>query len=202
MHTIHTHTHSLSLSVSVSVSLSLSLSLTHSHTLPHIHTHTLSLSGSSVRQREMITPHVVGVCVLVEGGPGAAHEAQQFSWAGSYIVPVRMTGGAAGGLFNVPQTIFQRPPAITEDDWSMLGNSEATPTEIAAAIVRIVRTLNIEMGGATRKRAEFRGAAHRSETLPRGPQSPAHKTSPTSRKRTFSDGRRQPKFRTVVSSYS
>ena len=142
----------------------------------------------------MITPHVVGVCVLVEGGPGAAHEAQQFSWSGNYIIPVRATGGAASGLFNVPQSIFQRPPAIEESDWAMLGNEGAAPGEIAAAVVRIVNS------GPVRKRAEFPGI-RRSETLPLE-QGSAHKTPPTSRKRTFSDGKRKPKLRTATNSLS
>ena len=39
--------------------------------------------GDSVRQREMLTPKVVDLCILVEGGPGAAFEAQQFIWNGN-----------------------------------------------------------------------------------------------------------------------
>ena len=143
----------------------------------------------------MITPHVVRVCILIEGGPGAAFEAQQFSWNGNYIIPVKVTGGAAGGLFNVPQSIFQRPPAIDESDWSVLGNSEVTCSEIAAAVVRIIRTLNFEPAVSGR-RVELGGAIQRSETLPQ-------QTPPTNRKRTFSDSRRlQPKLRPGTSSLS
>ena len=146
--------------------------------------------GSSVRQREVITPHVVKTCVLVEGGPGAAFEAQQFFWNGNYVIPVRVTGGAAMGLFNVPQAIFQRPPAIDASDWSVLGNKEATPTQVAAAIVRIIRTLNFDEKGVgprtpgirRRKLAEARGSIQRSETLPQGVEYP-----PEPMKRTYSD---------------
>ena len=145
----------------------------------------------------MITPHVVRACVLIEGGPGAAFEAQQFYWNGNYIIPVRVTGGAAAGLFNVPQNIFLRPPAIDESDWSLLGNSEVTPSEIAGAVVRIIRTLNFdEMGvGRGRKKVEVGGVIRRSETLPQ--QSP-----PTGRKRTFSDTHRQTKTRSGTTSLS
>ena len=151
----------------------------------------LPCTGSSVRQREVITPHVVKMCVLVEGGPGAAFEAQQFSWNGNYVIPVKVTGGAAGGLFNVPQAIFQRPPAIDESDWAVLGNKEATPTQVAAALVRIIRTLNFDELGAgprtpglkRRKRAEVPSCIQRSETLPYQES----ELPPQQMKRTFSD---------------
>lgn len=97
--------------------------------------------GSSVRQREMLTPRVVDICVLIEGGPGAAFEAQQFVWNGHHVVPIRVTGGAAGGSFNIPKVILVRPPNVVESDWSVLGDEKATPSEIASAVVRIVRTL-------------------------------------------------------------
>lgn len=87
---------------------------------------------------------MVKFCILVEGGPGAAFEAQQFFWNGNYVIPVRATGGAAGGLFNVPQAIFQRPPTIDESDWSVLGNKEATPTQVASSLVHIIKTLIYE----------------------------------------------------------
>ena len=144
----------------------------------------------------MITPHVVKLCILIEGGPGAAFEAQQFYWNGNYIIPVRVTGGAASGLFNTPQNIFQRLPAIDESDWSVLGNSEATPSEVAAAVVRIIRTLNFDAAGAGRERAELGGVIKRSETLPQ-------QTPPSGRKRTFSDSQRlQPKLMSGTSSFS
>jgi len=43
----------------------------------------------------------------VPGGPGAAHEVEQFVWNDHVVVPVRCTGGAAGGKFNVPEKIFE-----------------------------------------------------------------------------------------------
>ena len=140
----------------------------------------------------MITPHVVKVAILVEGGPGAAFEAQQFSWNGNYIIPVRMTGGAAGGLFNVPEAIFQRPPAIDQSDWSVLGNSEATPTQVASALVRIVKTLHfVERAGCRspgNKRAESRGGVQRSETYTYSmtTELPPHSLQ-KKKKRSFSD---------------
>lgn len=48
------------------------------------------------------------MCICsVLGGPGAAHEAEQFCWNDHVVIPVRCTGGAAGGKFNVPEKIFK-----------------------------------------------------------------------------------------------
>ncbi len=70
--------------------------------------------GDSVRQREILTPRVIDVCILVEGGPGAAFEAQQFVWNGNRVLPIKVTGGAAGGLFNVPVYRFLKIPLMLE----------------------------------------------------------------------------------------
>ena len=168
-------------------------------TIQNSYVMSLPAVGASVRQREMVTPHVVKICVLIEGGPGAAFEAQQFSWNGNYVIPVRVTGGAAGGLFNVPQAIFQRPPAINESDWSVLGNNEATSSQVAAAVVRIIRTLNFDelRAGHRTKRAEFRrGSVQRSDTfpshLPTGPAPFPIQQPITKKTRTYSDSSPQP----------
>lgn len=100
--------------------------------------------GSSVRQREMLTPRVVETCVLIEGGPGAAFEAQQFVWNGHRVIPIRVTGGAARGAFNVPSMILIRPPNVAESDWSLLGDESASPSDIASAVVRIIRVLKTQ----------------------------------------------------------
>lgn len=97
--------------------------------------------GSSIRQREKLTPRVVRICVLIEGGPGAAFEAQQFVWNGHHVIPIRITGGAAGGSFNVPSIVLIRPPNVMESDWSVLGDESSSPSDIGSAVVRIVRTL-------------------------------------------------------------
>jgi len=41
------------------------------------------------------------------GGPGAAHEAEQFAWNDHVVIPVQVTGGAAVGKFKVPGKIFE-----------------------------------------------------------------------------------------------
>ncbi len=97
--------------------------------------------GNSVRQREMVLPRVVDFCILVEGGPGAAFEAQQFVWNGNMVIPIIVTGGAAGGMFNVPSSISVKPPRVSDMDWSTLADDSATPQEIAQAVGRIVNIL-------------------------------------------------------------
>ncbi len=97
--------------------------------------------GNSVRQREMLTPKVIDLCILIEGGPGAAFEAQQFVWNSNRVIPVKVTGGAAGGMFNVPSSVFNRPPKVQNKVWSMLSDSNATPTDIASAVFKIVQAV-------------------------------------------------------------
>ena len=110
--------------------------------------------GDSVRQREMLTPKVIDLCVLVEGGPGAAFEAQQFIWNGNRVIPIKVTGGAAGGSFNVPPAILIRPPGVPESDWSLLSDKHASASDIASAVVRIVQSLkNSKLPSISRSRA-------------------------------------------------
>ncbi|XP_062511654.1 uncharacterized protein LOC134187529 [Corticium candelabrum] len=97
--------------------------------------------GQSVRQREMIVSRIITISIIVEGGPGAAHEAEEFAWNDHTVIPVQVTGGAAGGNFGVPTSIFQTPPGVSESDWSQLSNEDASPEEIGMAIERIVQTI-------------------------------------------------------------
>ena len=53
----------------------------------------------------MIVP--VTVICISSGGPGAAHEAEQFVWNDRTVIPVPSTGGAAAGKFNVPKEALQ-----------------------------------------------------------------------------------------------
>ncbi|XP_064603291.1 uncharacterized protein LOC135468797 isoform X2 [Liolophura sinensis] len=97
--------------------------------------------GSSVRERETIVARAFDICVLVEGGPGSAHEAEQFAWSDRIVIPIRATGGAAGGLFGVPQKIFKVPQCVSEDDWTILSQKTCSPTEIGNAVSRIISSI-------------------------------------------------------------
>ena len=124
--------------------------------------------GNSVRQREMLIPRVISICILVEGGPGAAFEAQQFVWNGNQVIPIPMTGGAAGGNFNIPSCIMIRPPSVSESDWSILSDPKASPSEIGLAVARIVKIVNdpeLSVLGGTRSRSNTGGKNRMSRPL-------------------------------------
>ncbi|XP_071090137.1 uncharacterized protein [Haliotis cracherodii] len=97
--------------------------------------------GDSVRERESIVARTFDVCILIEGGPGAAHEAEQFVWNDHVVIPVRCTGGAAGGKFNIPDKIFEIPQGVSEYDWKVLAQSDVSPREIGQSVSRIVQAL-------------------------------------------------------------
>ncbi|XP_071793032.1 uncharacterized protein [Asterias amurensis] len=97
--------------------------------------------GDSVRQRETIVSRVFDICILIEGGPGAAHEAEQFTWSDHTVIPIKCTEGAAGGKFNVPQKIFECPPGVLRDDWNQLADKNGSPAAIGAAVARIITAL-------------------------------------------------------------
>ncbi|XP_033103062.1 uncharacterized protein LOC117105861 [Anneissia japonica] len=97
--------------------------------------------GDSVRERENIVSRAFNICILIEGGPGAAHEAEEFAWSEHTVIPIKCTGGAASGKFNVPQEIFKVPQGVNPDDWELLGDKNAGIDEIGDAVARIVVAL-------------------------------------------------------------
>lgn len=149
--------------------------------------------GNSVRQREMLTPKVIDLCILVEGGPGAAFEAQQFTWNGNRVIPVKVTGGAASGLFNIPPTVLLKPPNVKESDWSILSDSTASPSDVGSALYRIVQAVkNPILSSRSRcgsigdnTKSKRRVSIHRSDTLPPGDSSQDTNIGPM--KRAFSE---------------
>lgn len=104
--------------------------------LPYGETH---FYCDTVRQRQMLIPKVIDLCILIEGGPSAAFEAHQFSWSGHTVIPVVTTGGAAGGKYNAPPGIFYKPHYADESDWSVLSSESPSPTKVASALVNIVK---------------------------------------------------------------
>ena len=145
--------------------------------------------GNSVHQRAMLTARVVKTCILIEGGPGAAFEAQQFVWNGHHVIPIRITGGTAGGAFNVPSVILECPPSVESSDWSTLRDECSSPSDVASAVVRIIRTLKSQdllipsirtrarsstcgkMEAASLARLKRRGVVRRAESSPQGSNS-------------------------------
>ncbi|KAI0229861.1 hypothetical protein LSAT2_019732 [Lamellibrachia satsuma] len=95
-------------------------------------------SGNSVRQRETIVAKVFDICILLEGGPRAAHEAQEFAWNEHVVIPIKCTGGAAGGKFGVPEEIFKVPPGVNETDWATLSDKKPSPEQLAQSVRNII----------------------------------------------------------------
>ena len=146
--------------------------------------------GNSVHQRAMLTASVVKTCILIEGGPGTAFEAQQFMWNGHHVIPIRITGGTAGGAFNVPSVILECPPSVESSDWSTLRDECSSPSDVASAVVRIIRTLKSQdlliasirtrsssesgiMKAASLTRLKRKGVvSRRADSFPRGTNKP------------------------------
>ncbi|XP_077501894.1 uncharacterized protein LOC144112932 isoform X1 [Amblyomma americanum] len=106
--------------------------------------------GNSVKERESAVARAFDTCIVVEGGPCAAHEVEQFVWSDHFVVPVVSTGGAAGGQFGVPLKILETPHGIAEEKWSVLSEKEASPAEVAKAVVEIVLQLKRAMMSHTK----------------------------------------------------
>lgn len=65
-------------------------------------------------------------------------EIEEFIWNDHFVVPVCSTGGAAAGELGVPSKIFTCPNGVRESDWTVLSKSDATASEIAKAVVRVI----------------------------------------------------------------
>lgn len=48
--------------------------------------------GESMKERDTVVARLLNTCLLIEGGPGAAHEAQEFAWNDHYVIPIASTG--------------------------------------------------------------------------------------------------------------
>ncbi|ESO96823.1 hypothetical protein LOTGIDRAFT_231659 [Lottia gigantea] len=126
--------------------------------------------GESVRERETIVAKCFDICILIEGGPGAAHEAEEFVWNDHIVIPIYCTGGAAGGKFGVPDKIFHAckfhyplaskakvnkqtgkkkmirshckvPQGVSQSDWNLLGKKSVSPEQISQAVFNIIDSL-------------------------------------------------------------
>ncbi|GBL99985.1 hypothetical protein AVEN_19457-1 [Araneus ventricosus] len=97
--------------------------------------------GDSVKERETVVARLLDTCIVIEGGPGVVHEIEEFIWNDHFVIPIMSTGGAAGGQYGVPVKIFEVPPGVDDIDWSVLSEKDATPEEVAKAVVNIMISL-------------------------------------------------------------
>lgn len=45
-----------------------------------------------MKERDTAIARLLDTCILIEGGPEAAHEAQEFIWNDHYVIPISSTG--------------------------------------------------------------------------------------------------------------
>ncbi|KAG1659946.1 hypothetical protein GQR58_022228 [Nymphon striatum] len=98
--------------------------------------------GDNVKERECLVARLFNICILIEGGPGAAHEVEQFMWNDHVVIPIIVTGGAAGGKFGVPSKLFVCPPGVSDSDWAVLSKDNVPPEKIAAAVRKIICSMH------------------------------------------------------------
>lgn len=98
-------------------------------------------AGSDMSERREILGRVAEVYVMVEGGPGTAHEASVARARSATVIPVGQSGGHAAVLY--PQVL--RPSSVPEHFWRTLGNADVSPERVVDAIVEIVRACVLEL---------------------------------------------------------
>ena len=95
--------------------------------------------GESIHERQAVIPRLLDTCILIEGDNETAKEVHDFIWNDHFVIPIISTGGAAGGTsVTVPSKVFERPNGVDEIAWNLLSSKEASPAEIAAAVVQVV----------------------------------------------------------------
>jgi predicted Rossmann-fold nucleotide-binding protein len=92
-------------------------------------------AGADMTERREVLGRLSALFVMVEGGPGAGHEAEVASAHGSIVIPVGRSGGFAATRYSR----MCRPPAIDAETWTVLGANDATPEETANAVLRAVQ---------------------------------------------------------------
>jgi SLOG cluster4 family len=92
-------------------------------------------AGADMTERREILGRLSRLFVMVEGGPGAGHEADVAAAQGAVVIPVGRSGGYSATLYDR----ISRPPAIDAATWAVFGARESTPEKTAEALVRAVQ---------------------------------------------------------------
>jgi hypothetical protein len=92
-------------------------------------------AGRNMQERREVLGRMAPIYLVIEGGPGTAHEHEVASQRGATIIPIGRTEGYAGAIY--PST--PKPTNAAQSDWDALGSAE--PAEIAAAVASIMRTI-------------------------------------------------------------
>ena len=91
-------------------------------------------AGSNMAERREVLARLSPLYLAIEGGPGTVHEGQVALGRGAVVIPVGRSGGYAGKLYPT----LHRPAFAPEQCWKVLGNPDATPTDVATAVYDVV----------------------------------------------------------------
>lgn len=91
-------------------------------------------AGRDMEERREILGRLATCYVVVEGGPGTAHEASVALGRSACILPVGRSGGHAQGL----HSRLPRPSFAGESAWGELMNAATSPERVAEAVSEIV----------------------------------------------------------------
>jgi hypothetical protein len=95
---------------------------------------TTIFAGDGMGERREILGRLARVFVVLEGGPGTAQEARVAAAHGAVLVPVGRSGGHAGEIYPT----LLRPRFLDARAWETVGDPDAAPPTVAAAVVKIV----------------------------------------------------------------
>jgi hypothetical protein len=91
-------------------------------------------AGSNMAERREVLGRLSRLYLAIEGGPGSVHEGKVALRNGAVVIPVGRSGGYAGELYPAVRC----PAFASEEDWQVLGSSDATPERITEAVYEIV----------------------------------------------------------------
>jgi hypothetical protein len=87
-------------------------------------------AGLDMGERREVLGRLAPLYIVVEGGPGTAHEAAVALSRDAILIPVGKSGGHAAEVY----TRVSQPAAVPPHSWLRLGQLAATPQEIADAV--------------------------------------------------------------------
>ncbi len=85
-------------------------------------------------ERREVLARLCRLYVVVEGGPGTAHEAARAEVNGATVIPIGCTGGHALELYRT----LGPPPWADREQWEILGSRSSSPLEIGQAVQELV----------------------------------------------------------------
>jgi hypothetical protein len=108
------------------------------HVLPHGYWRwdygEILFAGSGMEERREVLARLAACYVVIEGGPGTAHESSVALARSACVIPVGRSGGYAGELYNQ----LSRPPIATNSAWGNLARADASSDQGAEAVAAIV----------------------------------------------------------------